>query len=110
MTPSGDIRRPPFALSLSRRAPRLHAIVSVNLLKTSRNLLVISDFCASVAEKLLLGLRIDAIRSQLARIPAMIAAEPGRTSQSTLERAGRPHRVDEHRHCQRIPARAEISI
>jgi hypothetical protein len=78
----------------------LHAIVSVNLLKTSRNLLVISDLCASVAEKLLLGLRIDAIRSQLARIPAMIAAEPGRTSQSTLERAGRPHRVDEDRHWQ----------
>jgi hypothetical protein len=65
----------PFALALSRRAPRLRAIVPANLLKTSRNLLVISDLCRSVAEKLLLGLRMDAIRSQLARNQAAMVAE-----------------------------------
>src|SRR4029453_14569913 len=67
MTPPAMSAGSPFALSLSSRAPRLRAIVPANLLKTSRNLLVISDSCRSVAEKLLLGLRMDAIRSQLAR-------------------------------------------
>jgi hypothetical protein len=44
----------------------LLVIVRVNLLKTSRNLPVISDSWESVAEKRLLGLRIDAIRSHFA--------------------------------------------
>jgi hypothetical protein len=52
----------------------LLAIVSPNLLKTSTNSPVISDLWGSVAEKLRLGLRIDAIRSHLASIGVAIAA------------------------------------
>jgi hypothetical protein len=44
----------------------LPPIVAPNLLKTSPNSLVISVLWQSVAEKLQLGLRIDAIRSQSA--------------------------------------------
>jgi len=40
-------------------------------------LLVISDLCEGVAEKILLGLRMGAIRSQFARNRAAMAAEAG---------------------------------
>jgi len=52
----------------------LLAIVSPNLLKTSTNSPVISDLWESVAEKLRLGLRIDAIRSHFALTRVAIAA------------------------------------
>src|SRR5215471_10882790 len=58
-------RLPIRPVRIAHSAPLL-VIVRVNLLKTSRNLPVISDSWASVAEKILLGLRIDAIRSQFA--------------------------------------------
>ena len=81
MTPSGGHYRrlPVRPVSIAQSAP-LVLIVRVNLLKTSRNLPVISDSWASVAEKLLLGLRIDAIRSHFAsqRVPTAATARSER--------------------------------
>src|SRR5512133_3680261 len=67
MTPSGGFSAgsPVRPVRIAQSAPLL-VIVRVNLLKTSRNLPVISDSWMSVAEKILLGLRIDAIRSHFA--------------------------------------------
>jgi hypothetical protein len=48
-------------------------------------LLVISDLCRSVAEKLLLGLRMDAIRSQLARNQTAMVAEGAPSPSFTVE-------------------------
>src|SRR4029453_11699602 len=109
MTPPAMSAGSPFALSLSRRAPRLRAIVPANLLKTSRNLLVISDSCRSVAEKLLLGLRMDAIRSQLARNRPATERAPQRGPQSPLRRpAPSPARISTAT-ASPSPARADIS-
>src|SRR5262249_17364852 len=74
--PPIDLRRNrfPVLLHLDRGASPLLAIVSPNLLKTSTNSPVISDLWQSVAEKLRLGLRIDAIRSHFALTRVAIAA------------------------------------
>src|ERR1700730_14445631 len=57
----------PFRSVLILWSAPLPPIVAPNLLKASTNSLVISVLWQSVAEKLRLGLRIDAIRSQCAR-------------------------------------------
>lgn len=57
----------PFAPFGIAQCASLFSIVRVNLLKTSRNLPVISDSWTVVAEKIQLGLRIDAIRSHFPR-------------------------------------------
>src|SRR6516165_10722242 len=70
MTPSGRLLRltgSPFRSVLILWSAPLPPIVAPNLLKASTNSLVISVLWPSVAEKLRLGLRIDAIRSQSAR-------------------------------------------
>jgi len=63
----------PFRSALIARSTLLPAIVPLNLLKTSTNSPAISVLWGSVAEKLRLGLRIDAIRSQFARNGVAIA-------------------------------------
>src|SRR5262249_53663299 len=66
MTPSGRlcvVTGSPFRSVLIPWSAPLPPIVSPNLLKASTNSPVISDLWESVAEKLRLGLRIDAIRS-----------------------------------------------
>src|SRR5258708_35612954 len=57
----------PFGSVLILWSAPLPPIVAPNLLKASTNSLVISVLWQSVAEKIRLGLRIDAIRSQTAR-------------------------------------------
>src|SRR6266849_8475124 len=57
----------PFRSVLILWSAPLPPIVAPNLLKASTNSLVISVLWQSVAEKIRLGLRIDAIRSQSAR-------------------------------------------
>src|SRR5262245_39093443 len=67
MTPPANAPPAPRSLRPIARSAPLLTILRANLLKTSRNLPVISDSWESVAEKLRLGLRIDAIRSQFVR-------------------------------------------
>jgi hypothetical protein len=66
----------------------LPPIVAPNLLKASTNSLVISVLWQSVAEKLRLGLRIDAIRSQSARNGSQSGDRDG-TFAWTADRADR---------------------
>src|SRR5205823_8159647 len=70
----------------------LIVIVRVNLLKTSRNLPVISDSWASVAKKRLLGLRIDAIRSHFTPRGVPMAGDGAERACRGLLRAANQHR------------------
>jgi hypothetical protein len=87
----------PFAPFGIAQCASLFSIVRVNLLKTSRNLPVISDSWASVAEKILLGLRIDAIRSHFGRPRVPMA---GYGVELTCRRPLRA--ANQYRRCERI--------
>src|SRR5262249_52008803 len=92
----------PFRSALIARSTLLPAIVPLNLLKTSTNSPVISVLWGSVAEKLRLGLRIDAIRSQFARNGSQ-SQHRARIGGARIVRRGAPLRAANHgRHGNRL--------
>src|SRR5262249_31358074 len=105
MTPSGRlfvVTGPPFSLRLDRAEHPLPAIVSPNLLKASTNSPVISVLWESVAEKLRLGLRIDAIRSQLAPNGVAFAARARIAGRADRKARGPLRAANQGRHGNRL--------
>src|SRR5262245_9945827 len=105
MTPSGRlcvVTGSPFRSALTARSTPLPAIVSPNLLKASTNSPVISVLWESVAEKLRLGLRIDAIRSQFAPNGVAFAARARIAGRADRKARGPLRAANQGRHGNRL--------